>query len=71
MGSIPEWEVNQRVQLVPHVAAVRETFKVDHENRRQGPEVKLLGGLLMLLAVWAVPDPTGNNSFRWRAKATS
>lgn len=52
---VPEWEVNKRVQFIPHVAAVGEAFQVDHQHRRQRPQVQLLRGLLVLLAVWTVP----------------
>lgn len=53
--SVPEWEVNKGVQLIPHVAAVREAFQVDNQHGRQRPQVQLLSGLLVLLTVWTVP----------------
>lgn len=54
--NLPEWEINQGVQFIPHVAAVGEAFQVDHQHRRQRPQVQLLGGLLVLLAVRTVPE---------------
>lgn len=53
---VPEWEVNEGVQFVPHVSAVGEAFQVDHQHRRERPQVQFLGGLLVLLAVWTVPE---------------
>ena len=35
---------------------VAETLEADDEDRRQGPEVELLGRLLVLLALWTVPE---------------
>lgn len=43
------------VYLVPPVAVVGEPLEADDEDLRQHPEVELLGGLLVLLALGTVP----------------
>jgi len=43
------------VNLVPPVAVVGESLEVDDQGVGQGPQVKLLGGLLVLLALGTVP----------------
>lgn len=52
---VPEWEINKGVQFIPHVTTVGEAFQMDHQHRRQRPQVQLLSGLLVLLTVWTVP----------------
>lgn len=52
----PDWEFHNCIKFVPPVSIVGETFEVDHQNLRQGPQVKLLCGLLMLLTVGTVPE---------------
>lgn len=52
----PDWEFHNRVELIPPVSAVGETFEVHHQDLGQGPQVKLLCGLLMLLTVGTVPE---------------
>ena len=49
-------EVNVAVYLVPPVSVVAEPFEGDDKDLGQHPEVKLLGGLLVLLAPRAVPS---------------
>ena len=48
-------EVDEGVQLVPPVAVVAEAFQADDQQRGEGPQVELLGRLLVLLALRAVP----------------
>lgn len=80
----PDWEFHHRVQLIPPVSTVGEPFEVDHQDLRQGPQVKLLCGLLMLLTVGTVPKkrnlhsvggrgpaPPGRSSWRQSRSATS
>ena len=43
------------VNLVPPVSVVAEPLEGNHQNLGQHPQVKLLGGLTMLLAPRAVP----------------
>lgn len=31
---LPQWKVDQGVQFVPHVTAVREALQMDHQYRR-------------------------------------
>ena len=57
-GGSPKGEVDQGVQLVPHVAAVGEPLEVDHQDRGQRPQVQLLSGLLVLLTGRTVPTHT-------------
>lgn len=52
---LPEWEIYKRVQFIPHITAVGEALQMDHQHRWQRPQVKLLGGLLVLLTVRTVP----------------
>lgn len=52
----PDWELHDCVKLIPPVSIVGETFEVDHQDLRQGPQVKLLCGLLVLLTVGTVPE---------------
>lgn len=52
----PDWEFHNCIKFVPPVSIVGEAFEVDHQNLRQGPQVKLLCGLLMLLTVGTVPE---------------
>ena len=51
----PSRKLNHRVQFVPPVAIVAEPLQTNHEKGGQRPQVKLLRGLLVLLAVRAVP----------------
>ena len=48
-------ELDHSVKLVPPVSVVGKPLQRDDEQTGQGPKVKLLRGLLMLLAVGAVP----------------
>jgi len=50
------------VNLVPPVAVVGEALEVDDQGVGQGPQVKLLGGLLVLLALGTVPAEMINMS---------
>ena len=52
----PDWEFHNRIKLIPPVSIVGETFEMDDQDLRQGPQVKLLCGLLMLLTVGTVPE---------------
>ena len=49
-------EVDVRVELVAPVAVVAEALQTDDENGWQRPEVELLRRLLVLLALWTVPE---------------
>ena len=49
------WEFYKRVNLISPVSVVRKPLEVDHKDLWQTPQVKLLGGLLVLLAVRTVP----------------
>ena len=51
----PGRKINKAVDLVPPVAVIGEALEVDDEVVGQGPQVKLLGGLLVLAALRAVP----------------
>jgi hypothetical protein len=48
-------KVDKRVDLVAPVAVVGEPLEMDDKNLGEGPQVELLGGLLVLLAGGAVP----------------
>ena len=49
------WELDEGVNLVAPVSVVGEPLEVDDEVAGQGPEVKLLGGLLVAPTLGAVP----------------
>jgi hypothetical protein len=49
-------EVDEGVQLVAPVAVVAEPLQADDQNGGKGPQVELLGGLLVLLALRTVPE---------------
>lgn len=51
----PDREFHDCVEFISPVSIVGEAFEVDHQDLRQGPQVKLLCGLLMLLTVGTVP----------------
>lgn len=61
----PDWELYDCVKLIPPVSTVGETFEVDHQDLGQGPQVKLLGGLLMLLTVGTVPRERRETTTKW------
>ena len=50
------WKVDEGGQLVAGVAAVAEPLEADDQDGGDGPEVELLGGLLVLLALRTVPE---------------
>jgi hypothetical protein len=57
-GSVEDslgWVLDEGVELVAPVPVVGEALEVDDEDARQLPQVKLLGGALVLLAAWTVP----------------
>jgi len=55
VAQLPNWVVNECVQFVSPVAAVREPFQMNDQYLRQFPQVKLLGGLLVLLTCRTIP----------------
>ena len=65
MAGVPDREVHHGVQLVSPAAVVGEAFQVDHQDARQRPQVKLLGGLLVFLTGGTVPVWTGRLLHGW------
>lgn len=51
----PDGKVHHCVQFVPPTSIVRESLQVNHQDARQGPQIKLFGGLLVFLTCWTVP----------------
>lgn len=53
----PDREVHHVVDLVPPDEAPEgEAFELDDQDVGQTPQQQLLGGLAVLLALWAVPE---------------
>ena len=52
---IGERELDGGVNLAPRLRGVLEALEVQNEDLRSGPEVQLLGGLHVLLALGTVP----------------
>ena len=59
-------ELDERVQLVAHGASVGEALEMDDEHFGEGPEVKLLGRPLVLLAPGAEPRIVRSQPLRRR-----
>lgn len=51
----PNGKVHHCVQFVPPTSIIGESLQVNHQNARQGPQIKLFGGLLVFLTCWTVP----------------
>lgn len=48
-------KLDVRVQLVSQVSVVAESLQTDDEKGREGPDIKFLCSLLVLLAAWTIP----------------
>jgi len=68
---LPDWVVDEGVELVSPVAVVRKPFQMDHKYLRQFPQVEFLGGLLVLLTCWTIPATIRCGSLKLSDKKAS
>jgi len=61
---LPDWVVDEGVELVSPVAVVRKPLQMNHKYLRQFPQVEFLGGLLMLLTRWTIPATIRRGSLK-------